>query len=45
MLSAGQQCPVSRSTEHRLTLHGASAHAPRRKGSRSTEHRATLHVV
>ncbi|MBR4515794.1 MAG: hypothetical protein IKO60_00200, partial [Bacteroidaceae bacterium] len=27
-----------RSTEHRLTLHGASAHTPRCIGSHSTEH-------
>ena len=33
------------STEHLLTLHGASAYAPRCIGSRSTEHRATLHVA
>ena len=33
-------CSVGlRSTEHRLTLHGASVHAPRSIGSRSTEHR------
>ena len=31
------------STEHRPTLHGGKAHAPRRKGSRSTEERPTLH--
>ncbi|MBR4516390.1 MAG: hypothetical protein IKO60_03230 [Bacteroidaceae bacterium] len=34
---------VSHSTEHRLTLHRASAYAPRSIGSRSTEHRLTLH--
>ena len=34
---------VSRSTKHRLTLHGASPHTPRSIGPRSTEHRLTLH--
>ena len=36
---------VSHSTLHRLTLHGASAHAPRCIGSHSTLHRPTLHVA
>jgi len=36
---------ASRSTQHRLTLHGASAHAPRCIASCSTEHKAFLFQV
>ncbi|MBR4517072.1 MAG: hypothetical protein IKO60_06730 [Bacteroidaceae bacterium] len=34
---------ISHSTENLFTLHGESAHTPRRIGLRSTENRATLH--